>query len=280
MSEAPPVHYLFAYGSLQQESVQLYAFGRLLEGEPDELAGYALTVIDVEEADPVGEAGTAQYKNVAFNGRSESVVTGTVFAITDAELDAADRYEEPAAYTRQVVTLASGKAAWVYARWPAVPAGTPRPVVTVRDHPGLWWLLALLFIGAGGAILYLGIVSASNVPWWQSALAMGMGVAAVTAGVTWAWRSPLSVVKVDPAAAELRLTQYGLFGRHIERFPLADIRDVVVERQRDDEGAMTVRPALVLSDGRREPLSELWRHDPAGVARVIATLRRATGARP
>jgi gamma-glutamylcyclotransferase (GGCT)/AIG2-like uncharacterized protein YtfP len=41
-------------------------------------------------------------------------VSGTVFELTDAELAAADRYEEPAAYQRRTVTLASGKQAWVY----------------------------------------------------------------------------------------------------------------------------------------------------------------------
>jgi gamma-glutamylcyclotransferase (GGCT)/AIG2-like uncharacterized protein YtfP len=41
-------------------------------------------------------------------------VSGTVFEITDAELAAADRYEQLAAYRRIAVTLASGKRAWVY----------------------------------------------------------------------------------------------------------------------------------------------------------------------
>jgi hypothetical protein len=34
---------LFSYGTLQQEDVQWSTFGRLLEGEPDELPGFALS---------------------------------------------------------------------------------------------------------------------------------------------------------------------------------------------------------------------------------------------
>jgi hypothetical protein len=39
---------------------------------------------------------------------------GTLFALTDAELAAADAYERTAAYERIAVVLASGKHAWVY----------------------------------------------------------------------------------------------------------------------------------------------------------------------
>jgi len=37
-----------------------------------------------------------------------------VFEITDAELAAADRYEQTAAYIRIAAVLESGKEAWVY----------------------------------------------------------------------------------------------------------------------------------------------------------------------
>jgi len=31
---------LFSYGTLQQEAVQMSTFGRLLDGQPDELVGF------------------------------------------------------------------------------------------------------------------------------------------------------------------------------------------------------------------------------------------------
>ena len=54
------------------------------------------------------------HANVTFNGRNDGRVSGTVFEVTDTELAAADRYEQPAAYKRIAATLASGKRAWVY----------------------------------------------------------------------------------------------------------------------------------------------------------------------
>jgi len=92
---------LFSYGTLQQENVQMSTFGRLLQGQSDELPGFEPSLV-------------RHHANVTFNGRHDSRVSGTVFEVTDAELAAADQYEQAAGYKRIAATLASGKKAWVY----------------------------------------------------------------------------------------------------------------------------------------------------------------------
>ena len=103
---------LFSYGTLQQAPVQLSTFGRLLQGQSDELLGFEPSLI--EDTQVVAANGGTHHANVTFNGRKDSRVRGTVFEITDGELAAADRYEEVAAYKRIAATLASGRLAWVY----------------------------------------------------------------------------------------------------------------------------------------------------------------------
>ena len=105
---------LFSYGTLQQESVQLSTFGRLLRGDRDELVGYEKSVRRIEDPKFVAESGKADHAIVSFTGRDESRVRGTVFEVSEGELASADRYE-PAGYTRVLASLASGKQAWVYA---------------------------------------------------------------------------------------------------------------------------------------------------------------------
>jgi gamma-glutamylcyclotransferase (GGCT)/AIG2-like uncharacterized protein YtfP len=105
---------LFSYGTLQQEHVQLSTFGRLLQGQRDELPGFERSLVGIEDAVVVATSGKTHHANVTFNGRHESRVRGIVFEITDAELAAADQYERLAAYTRVAAILASGKQAWVY----------------------------------------------------------------------------------------------------------------------------------------------------------------------
>jgi hypothetical protein len=105
---------LFSYGTLQQENVQLATFGRVLQGQKDQLVGFEQSLIILDDPQVVSTSGKTQHAIVKFNGRNDSRVSGTVFEVTDAELASADRYE-PAPYKRVAATLASGKEAWVYA---------------------------------------------------------------------------------------------------------------------------------------------------------------------
>ena len=105
---------LFSYGTLQQENVQLSTFGRLLQGQRGELLGFEQSLVRIEDPQVVATGGKTHHANVTFNGRNDSRVSGTVFEITDAELAAADQYEQLAAYKRVAAMLASAKRAWVY----------------------------------------------------------------------------------------------------------------------------------------------------------------------
>lgn len=108
-----PSHHLFSYGTLQLEAVQLATFGRKLHGAPDALPGYARSMVAITDPDVVATSGAAEHPIVKFSGAAADSVAGTVFTITTAELESADRYEV-AAYKRVAVTLASGLSAWVY----------------------------------------------------------------------------------------------------------------------------------------------------------------------
>jgi hypothetical protein len=106
--------YLFSYGTLQQDAVQLTTFGRRLQGHADELVGFEQSLRVVEDPAFVARSGKADHAVVRFTGRDDSRVRGMVFEVTDEELAKSDQYE-PAGYRRVAATLASGRRAWVYA---------------------------------------------------------------------------------------------------------------------------------------------------------------------
>jgi Gamma-glutamyl cyclotransferase, AIG2-like len=105
---------LFSYGTLQQASVQIATFGRLLEGQPDELVGFEQSLLAIDDPEFVAASGKAHHAIVKRNGRDDSRVSGMVFEVSEAELVRADAYE-PAGYARIPTVLASGRHAWVYA---------------------------------------------------------------------------------------------------------------------------------------------------------------------
>jgi gamma-glutamylcyclotransferase (GGCT)/AIG2-like uncharacterized protein YtfP len=102
----------FSYGTLQQEKRAAVYVRKLLQGQTDELLGFEQSLVRIEDPQVVATSGKSHHANVTFNGRNDSRVSGTVFEITDAELAAADQYEQLAAYKRVVAMLASGKHAW------------------------------------------------------------------------------------------------------------------------------------------------------------------------
>ena len=105
---------LFSYGTLQQSDVQRALFGRRLSGTPDELPGFERGEVPIGDPKEALALGRTHYDNVVFTGRPNDRVRGTVLEVTDDELLAADRYEEPAGYRRFVATLVSGAEAFAY----------------------------------------------------------------------------------------------------------------------------------------------------------------------
>jgi hypothetical protein len=105
--------WLFSYGTPQQEEVQRATFGRLLEGRPDALPGYATSLFEIEDAAVVATSGKTHHFMARPTGRAVDEVLGVAFRITAAELAAADVYEV-SAYKRIAVRLKSGLEAYVY----------------------------------------------------------------------------------------------------------------------------------------------------------------------
>ncbi len=105
--------YLFSYGTLQLEPVQLATFGRPLPGRPDVLPGFEQSLIEIDDDATVRLSGKAQHAIVRYTGRPSDNVSGTVYELTPEEVQSADTYEVDA-YTRVAVTLQSGLRAWVY----------------------------------------------------------------------------------------------------------------------------------------------------------------------
>lgn len=105
---------LFSYGTLQLPEVQLGTYGRLLEGRPDALAGWALEPMRISDPEVVRLSGLAVHTIARRTGDPADRIEGVVFSISEAELEATDAYEvDP---MRIETVLESGASAYVYVR--------------------------------------------------------------------------------------------------------------------------------------------------------------------
>jgi gamma-glutamylcyclotransferase (GGCT)/AIG2-like uncharacterized protein YtfP len=103
----------FSYGTLRQRDVQLRTFGRELDGRPDAIVGYELHYVTITDPHVVATSGSDRHPILKPTDQADAAVEGTVFAISEAELAAADEYEVDD-YARIAVPLRSGDQAWVY----------------------------------------------------------------------------------------------------------------------------------------------------------------------
>lgn len=106
--------FVFSYGTLQQDEVQIATFGRLLKGFEDALVGFIPTKVEIKDAELAESLGSTHHDNAEYTGDPEHLVPGVALEITDAEFAKADEYERAADYVRIRATLASGRGSWVY----------------------------------------------------------------------------------------------------------------------------------------------------------------------
>ena len=106
---------LFSYGTLQQDEVQFITFGRKLEGKPDRLLGYSLSMVKITDPKVIETSGKEFHPILTPTGNEKDQVPGVVFDITPEELLQADDYEV-ADYKRIQASFLSGISAWVYVK--------------------------------------------------------------------------------------------------------------------------------------------------------------------
>ncbi|MBZ4044230.1 MULTISPECIES: gamma-glutamylcyclotransferase family protein [Flavobacterium] len=99
---------IFSYGTLQSKEIQMQVFNKLLTGTPDQLTGYKLKDLQIEE-----EFGIEDYFVATPSENPSDAVDGIVYTISSADLAKADQFESNA-YKRVQITLKSGVVAWIY----------------------------------------------------------------------------------------------------------------------------------------------------------------------
>lgn len=104
---------LFSYGTLQMKNVQKETFGRELNGVQYSLIGYVLSEVKIKDLSVIATSGTGVHPILKYTGISTDIVEGTIFEITELELNQSDEYEVDD-YIRVEADFSSGQNAWAY----------------------------------------------------------------------------------------------------------------------------------------------------------------------
>lgn len=105
--------YLFSYGTLQKEQVQMETFERILKGEQDVLTGYRLEMLEITDREVLRKSSQKFHPVLKFSGNPEDEIKGILFEVTEEEILHADEYEVDD-YQRIETVLKSGRSGFVY----------------------------------------------------------------------------------------------------------------------------------------------------------------------
>ena len=105
--------FLFSYGTLQKQNVQLQLFGRILTGRKDILQGYRMATIEITDEKFLSKGEQKVQQTLIATNNNIDFIEGTALELSEEELRTSDQYE-PGNYKRKKVKLQSGKEAWVY----------------------------------------------------------------------------------------------------------------------------------------------------------------------
>lgn len=107
------MHYLFSYGTLQLENVQIKNYGRKLIGFNDVLENYKIEQLKITDKEVLSKSQQQFHPIAIASENKEDAIEGVVFEITEQELVETDKYEV-SDYKRVLETFKSGRKAWVY----------------------------------------------------------------------------------------------------------------------------------------------------------------------
>ncbi len=105
--------FLFSYGTLQKEQVQIETFGRLLLGKKDKLIGYRLGYVEITDPEVLRKSGQKYHPILKFSADKKDMVQGVLFEVTEEEILLADEYEVDD-YQRIETTFESGAKGFIY----------------------------------------------------------------------------------------------------------------------------------------------------------------------
>ncbi|MBS1589095.1 MAG: gamma-glutamylcyclotransferase [Bacteroidetes bacterium] len=85
--------FLFSYGTLQNEQVQIETFGRILKGVEDALPCYSLHFIEIKDTEVLRKSKQKYHPIIEFTNDVNDLVQGKLFEVSDDEIQKADSYE-------------------------------------------------------------------------------------------------------------------------------------------------------------------------------------------
>ena len=146
----------------------------------------------------------------------------------------------------------------------------------VKDSAGCLWLFGLFFVVVAGTFV-IGLMGVFNnlneLNQLEKAAAWFVSLAGVTAGVWFIYSNPAIKTDFDKRENKVLIKRIGLMRTETEQYPLKEIKDIVLNESRDDDGDPIFSVDMKLISGKTTALTKTWLRNKEELQKVVDEIK-------
>ena len=148
--------------------------------------------------------------------------------------------------------------------------------LNVKDSAGCLWLFGLFFVVVAGTFV-IGLMGVFNnlneLNQLEKAAAWFVSLAGVTAGVWFIYSNPAIKTDFDKRENKVLIKRIGLMRTETEQYPLKEIKDIVLNESRDDDGDPIFSVDMKLISGKTTALTKTWLRNKEELQKIVDEIK-------
>jgi hypothetical protein len=150
----------------------------------------------------------------------------------------------------------------------------------VKDSAGCLWLLGLFFVIVAGTFV-IGLMGAftnlNELNQLEQTAAWIVSLAGVAAGVSFIHSNPSIETDFDKRENTVLIKRIGLIRTETEHYSLKEIKDIVINQLKDDDGDPIFSVDMNLVSGKITPLTKTWLRNKEELEKNIKQIKDFIG---
>jgi hypothetical protein len=150
----------------------------------------------------------------------------------------------------------------------------------VKDSAGCLWLLGLFFVLIAGTFV-IGLMGAFNnlneLNQLEQTTAWIVSLAGVAAGIWLIYSNPVIKTDFDKRECVVKINKRGFMKNETENYPLAEIKDIIINESKDDDGDPIFSVDMNLVSGKITPLTKTWLRNKEELEKNIKQIKDFIG---
>jgi hypothetical protein len=131
----------------------------------------------------------------------------------------------------------------------------------VKDSAGCLWLFGLFFVLIAGTFV-IGLMGGFNnlneLNQLEQTAAWFISLAGVAAGIWIIYSNPAIKTDFDKREGVVKINKRGFMKNETENYPLTEIKDIIINESKDDDGDPIYSVDMNLNSGKITPLTKTW----------------------